>query len=446
MKFYEENLQTIVAYFRQGAQSAPTNKLGVEVEHFAVHTSNNAPVYYDESHRQNAASTSENTEGSGELNVAAVLKHLSQFYEQKLYGIENDLIGLKSSEASITLEPAAQLEISIAPFASIDKIVSVYNAFRQRVDPFLEAHGCKLITLGYHPSTRAADLPLIPKKRYRLMDKYFNILGTEGKRMMRASASVQVSVDYTGEADAIRKMRIAQALAPILSCICDNVCVFESKPTNKRLERFCMWRDVDTKRCCAVPGLFSEGYNFETYAKWLLETSPIFVTHTSSDNKSGLELEYVGNTPAYEAYSTSPMTQTDVEHLLSMFWPDVRLKNFIEIRPADSMEINQVAGYAALIKGLFYSEEAMQKIENALGVKNDKWPFDNNTTDATMNAIRKCELNATFAGKTVAEWVHFLFEVAKENLSSVDTAHLGKLENWFYAQARNMKQAESSAR
>ena len=446
MKYYEENLQTIVAYFRQGAQSTPTNKLGVEVEHFVVHTSNNAPVYYDENHRQNAASSSEKAESSGKLDVAAVLKHLSQFYEQKLYGIENDLIGLKSPEASITLEPAAQLEISIAPFASIDKIVSVYNAFRQRVDPFLEVHGCRLVTLGYHPSTRAADLPLIPKKRYQLMDKYFNNLGTEGKRMMRASASVQVSVDYTNEADAIRKMRIAQALAPILSCICDNVSVFEGKPTKMRLERFCMWRDVDTKRCCAVPGLFSEGYNFETYAKWLLETSPIFVTHASSENKSGLELQYVGNTPACEAYSTSPMTQADVEHLLSMFWPDVRLKNFIEIRPADSMPISQVAGYAALVQGLFYSEGAMQKIENALGVKNNKWPFDNNATDATMNAIRSHGLNAAFAGKTVTEWVHFLFEVAKENLSNVDVAHLGKLENWFYAQGRNKQQAESSAR
>ena len=39
-----------------------------------------------------------------------------------------------------------------------------------------------------------------------------------------------------------------------------------------------------------------------------------------------------------------------------MFFPDVRLKKYIEIRPADSMPIKYVLAYATLIKGIFMSD------------------------------------------------------------------------------------------
>ena len=93
----------------------------------------------------------------------------------------------------------------------------------------MQEHGCKLVTLGYHPTEKALDLPLIPKKRYHFMNDYFHSLGTHGERMMRASASTQVSVDYKDEADAIRKMRIAQALVPIIAVLTDNIERFEGE-------------------------------------------------------------------------------------------------------------------------------------------------------------------------------------------------------------------------
>lgn len=138
----------------------------------------------------------------------------------------------------------------------------MYNEFRAKVDPFLAEHACKLVTSGYHPTARALDLTLIPKQRYRFMDDYFKEIGTHGERMMRASASTQVSVDYQDEADAIRKMRIAQALAPLFASVTDNTAVFEAEPA-PRLARFALWRNVDNDRCGSVPGLFDEGYGFE---------------------------------------------------------------------------------------------------------------------------------------------------------------------------------------
>lgn len=414
MSYEQENKQALVAYFTEGAKGdKPLGALGVEVEHFVVTAEGEYSVSY--------AGRSE-----GEFGVRDVLAHLADAYPQHTYGLEGDLIGLASDEASITLEPAAQLEISIAPYSSISQILRVYNEFRAEVDPFLAEHGCKLVTGGYHPTARALDLTLIPKQRYRFMNDYFKEIGTRGERMMRASASTQVSVDYQDEADAIRKMRIAQALAPIFASVADNTAVFEAEPA-PRLARFALWRNVDNDRCGSVPGLFNEGYSFADYAEWILCTCPIFVTRPSVDDPTGPNLRAVYGQSAYEAYGDAPMTRADIEHVLSMFWPDVRLKNFVEIRPADSLPAPLMAGYAALVKGIFYSQRSLQAIEEAFGVVEGVWPLTDDSANQALKSIQEDGAEAVVCGKTLAEWQELIFEIADGALDKEDASHLHDL-------------------
>ena len=414
MSYEQENKQALVAYFTEGAKGdKPLGALGVEVEHFVVTAEGEYSVSY--------AGRSE-----GEFGVRDVLAHLADAYPQHTYGLEGDLIGLASDEASITLEPAAQLEISIAPYSSISQILRVYNEFRAEVDPFLAEHGCKLVTSGYHPTARALDLTLIPKQRYRFMNDYFKEIGTRGERMMRASASTQVSVDYQDEADAIRKMRIAQALAPIFASVADNTAVFEAEPA-PRLARFALWRNVDNDRCGSVPGLFNEGYSFADYAEWILRTCPIFVTRPSVDDPTGPNLRAVYGQSAYEAYGDAPMTRADIEHVLSMFWPDVRLKNFVEIRPADSLPAPLMAGYAALVKGIFYSQRSLQAIEEAFGVVEGVWPLTDDSANQALKSIQEDGAEAVVCGRTLAEWQELIFEIADGALDKEDASHLHDL-------------------
>ena len=414
MSYEQENKQALVAYFTEGAKGdKPLGALGVEVEHFVVTAEGEYSVSY--------AGRSE-----GEFGVRDVLAHLADAYPQHTYGLEGDLIGLASDEASITLEPAAQLEISIAPYSSISRILRVYNEFRAKVDPFLAEHGGKLVTSGYHPTARALDLTLIPKQRYRFMNDYFKEIGTRGERMMRASASTQVSVDYQDEADAIRKMRIAQALAPIFASVTDNTAVFEAEPA-PRLARFALWRNVDNDRCGSVPGLFNEGYSFADYAEWILRTCPIFITRPSVDDPTGPNLRAVYGQSAYEAYGEAPMTRADIEHVLSMFWPDVRLKNFVEIRPADSLPAPLMAGYAALVKGIFYSQRSLRAIEEAFGVVEGVWPLADDSANQALKSIQEDGAEAVVCGKTLAEWQELIFEIADGALDKEDAAHLHDL-------------------
>lgn len=410
MSYEQENKQALIAYFAKGAKGdKPLGALGVEVEHFVVTAEGERPVPY--------------AGAEGAFGVRDVLAFLASFYPERTYGREGDLIGLASEEASITLEPAAQLEISIAPYSSITQILQVYQAFRARVDAFLSEHGCKLVTSGYHPTACALDLTLIPKQRYRFMNGYFGEIGTHGERMMRASASTQVSVDYRDEADAVRKMRVAQALAPILASMTDNTATFEGEPA-PRLARFALWRDVDNDRCGSVPGLFDEGYGFADYADWILRTCPIFITRSAASDPQGPDLRAVYGQSAYQAYSDAPMEKSDVEHALSMFWPDVRLKNFVEIRPADSLPASLMAGYAALIKGIFYSEHSLSVVEEAFGAVGDVWPLDDASADAALAAIQEHGADTLISGKTLAEWQELLVATAEEALDEADAAHL----------------------
>ena len=59
-----------------------------------------------------------------------------------------------------------------------------------------------ILPLGYMPVGKAEDMELIPKDRYRFMDRYFRKFGPYGTCMMRGSASTQVSVDFRDEDDA----------------------------------------------------------------------------------------------------------------------------------------------------------------------------------------------------------------------------------------------------
>ena len=142
MSFEEENRSAICAYFAQGAKgNQPCEKLGVEVEHFVVDAATLKAIPYEGEKvaigrvsegtsvgvsegatKGTSAGISEHaSEGASgatfeaAFGVRDILLYLSEFYPREMRGLEGDLIGLANEEASLTLEPAAQLEISIAP-------------------------------------------------------------------------------------------------------------------------------------------------------------------------------------------------------------------------------------------------------------------------------------------------------------------------------------------
>ena len=295
-------------------------------------------------------------------------------------------------------------------------------------EPFSVKYYAHLENWGYQPLRKAEDLSLIPKRRYDFMDAYFDHIHSHGMQMMRASASTQVSVDYADEADAVRKMRVAAALAPILAAIADNTPVFEGETNHTPIRRLALWREVDSLRCGAVPHLFESDFGFSTYARWLLKTPPIFVTRPAAGDETGDKLRGAFDVSAEEIYGDAPLERSDVEHISSMFWPDVRLKQFVEVRPADCIPPEDIPGYVALIKGIFYSENSLSGIEEFVGVHDGEWPLSTEIVTDAIKQVQTFGFDGKVYGHTLAAWEEKVFSLARTALPEDERGYLDALE------------------
>lgn len=326
MDLAEVNIRKITDYFRAGCKEKENRRIGIEIEHFVI------------------------KDGHRNANYAEIAKMLREvFYHADVYYEKNAFMGCETAEYVISLEPAAQVEISIKPRKNIDELEKVYQGFLYMMKPFLEKYHMSLETYGYQPYAKAAELPLIPKKRYEYMDAYLKRKDTLGIRMMRGSASTQIAIDYTNERDFVRKYQLAQVLSPVLALLTENTPVLEGKKEMPHIPRTVIWNHVDSRRCGIVPGSMDMDFDFYRYAEYVYHVPLIFV----EENGSAIP---TGEWSAAEYYRERVMTEKEIEHMLSMVFPDVRLKNYIEIRMADSLPEEKAFAYAKLVQDIFYGE------------------------------------------------------------------------------------------
>lgn len=377
MNLAEKNIKNITDYFREGCKEKYNQKIGVEIEHFVLHKDGRNASYEE---------------------VAGLMKEA--FSNEELYYEKNALISCKTKEYLISLEPAAQLEISINPKKTVEELENIYRDFRRRLKLFLEKRGLHLETFGYQPHEKVANLPLIPKKRYEYMDAYFRHTDTQGIRMMRGSASTQVAVDYINEVDFVKKFQLAQMLSPVMELLSENTPVVEGSPIKYHLPRSVIWSHVDSKRCGIVPGSMGEDFSFQSYAEYVYHVPLIFV------EEEGRAVP-TGEWSAAEYYKERLMSQEEIEHMLSMVFPDVRLKNYIEIRMADSLPKERAFSYVRLMRDLFYETKPAQ-IQAFLGN-----PGEAEIAQAKENLIRYGEEGSAY-GKRIPEIYEYLETISKE--------------------------------
>lgn len=386
----QANIEAIVNYFRSGIKDANDPvRLGVELEHILV-TEHMDPVPYSDEH------------GSRWL-----LDQFRELLPNATYGDNGALIGVEGQGVSLTLEPAAQFEISAGPYEYANEVRPELEFFERKATALLEPHGHRLVTLGYHPKARVDDLELIPKQRYRFMDSHFQSIGHYGRCMMRGTAATQISIDYYSEQDCLRKMRLASAIAPALALLCDNTPVFEGELRTQELVRTKIWRECDPARCGLVPGIMDPDFSFEQYATYILDTPAIF-GFDDEGNPFATEQTFG------ELYENRTMGTADVEHALSLFFNDVRLKTYIEIRPADSMPTPFVAAYVALLKGLFYSSESLDALDKMIGAAKSQ------DVEEAKTSLMAQGYDGTLYGRPASEFLDELLSIAHKALSQAE--------------------------
>jgi glutamate--cysteine ligase len=320
---------------------------------------------------------------------------------------QGEVISLLRDGASITLEPAGQLELSGAPFASVHETHAELELHLRELATISEELGLVWLSMGFHPFARQDELPQVPKLRYGIMQKYLPTRGPRALDMMRRTCTVQANMDYDSEHDAVRKLRIALALQPVTTAMFAHSPFVEGRRGDNLCERAQVWLGMDPDRSGILPFAWERDMSYRAYVEWALDV-PMFMLKRGS--------RVIANTgQTFRAFLADGAegeraTHSDWETHLNTLFPEARLKKTIEVRGIDAQRTDLVCAVPALWKGMLYDERAMSELETLIG------PLTAAQVTQARPLIARDALKAQLAGKPVLSWAQQVVEIASASL------------------------------
>lgn len=394
---YEKQIEEIVNYLKSGEKAEEDFRIGIEMEHFVIDKDSLKTISY-----------------YGENGVSETLKELEGNGWTGVYEGEY-LLGLNNHKKVVTLEPGSQLELSIVAQKCIKDIEKEYFSFLEEIIPILEKKNQALIATAYHPETLISEIKILPKKRYDYMFNYFKDKGIHAHNMMKGTASLQLAFDFKSEEDYIKKFKVTSALSPVVYALYDNGYYFEGKPWGRHNLRAHIWENCDKDRSGVVYNAFDKDFGYEKYAEYILNGPPIFI-----DN--GKELYFTGDTLYKDILDPEDYSIEELEHALTMFFPDVRTKKYIEVRMMDAVPYPLNLSAMALWKGILYNEDNLNTVYDYI--------IDINMDDINKAKIEIIEkgLDGKLRDQTVYEIGQWLVKLSKRGLVEGEKKYLLPLE------------------
>jgi glutamate--cysteine ligase len=269
------------------------------------------------------------------------------------------VIALSGADGTISLEPAGQFELSGAALQNLHQTCSEANRHLEQCKTIGDRLGLGFLGLGMWPDKTRAELPVMPKGRYVIMRNYMPKVGSLGLDMMLRTCTIQVNLDYSSEADMVKKFRVGLALQPVATALFANSPFTESKPNGFKSFRSHIWEDTDPDRTGMLPFVFEDGFGYERYCDYALNVPMYFVY------RDGNYIDVAGE--SFGAFLEGKLPQlpgerptiTDWNDHLSTAFPEVRLKSFLEMRGADGGRWSRICGLPALWVGLLYDSQAL---------------------------------------------------------------------------------------
>src|SRR3546814_691401 len=127
------------------------------------------------------------------------------------------------------------------------------------------------------PDKTRAELPIMPKGRYRIMLRHMPRVGTMGLDMMLRTCTIQTNLDYASEADMVRKFRVSLALQPLATALVASSPFTEGRTNGYLSYRSHIWTDTDPARTGMLPFVFEDGFGYDRYVDYMLDVPMYFV-------------------------------------------------------------------------------------------------------------------------------------------------------------------------
>jgi glutamate--cysteine ligase len=340
-------------YLSAGCKPKDQFRIGTEHEKFGFrHADLTAPPYLP----------SDGQPGS----IRDLLAGLARFGGGPILDGDN-AIGLKQGAASVSLEPAGQLELSGGPLDTLHGTRQELDTHFDQVRAACQGLDMGFAPLGFHPVATRTAMPWMPKGRYAIMQRYMPLVGSMGLDMMTRTCTVQVNLDFASETDMRRKLRVSLLLQPLATALFANSPFTEGKPNGFLSYRAHVWTDTDNQRAGIPKVMFEDGFGFERYATWLIENVPMYFVYRHGgyiDIAGRSFTDYMaGRIPALAGVTAT--TGDFADHVTTAF-TDVRLKRFLEMRGADAGRADMMVAQSALWVGLLYDDAALAAAEALL--------------------------------------------------------------------------------
>jgi glutamate--cysteine ligase len=385
--------RTLVEYIAAGCKPETAWRIGTEHEKFAYRLEDLRTLEYE-----------------GPRGIRALLDGLTQFGWQPVMENGNPIALSHPDGAAISLEPAGQVELSGAAVETIHQTCSEVTEHLRQVKAVARQLGIGFIGLGYHPKWSRAEMPWMPKGRYKIMRDYMPKRGGLGLDMMQSTCTVQVNLDFDSEATMVRMFRIGLALQPVATALFANSPFKEGKPSGYLSYRSHVWEDTDPDRCGMLPFVFEDDFGFERYVDYMLDVPMYFVyrdgRYVDTAGQSFRDF-LAGRLPARPGERP---TEADWATHLSTAFPEVRLKRFLEMRGADGGPWARLCALPAFWVGILYDKAS----------RDAAWELVKDWTAAERATLRaevpKHALKTPFRNRTVREIALDALQIAHDGL------------------------------
>ena len=354
----------LIEAMERGAKPADQWRIGTEHEKHVFHTNPLRPVAYE-----------------GKQGIRALLDGIEKETGwHPFYDGENP-IGLRNDEIAggISLEPGGQFELSGSPMVDLHGTADELSEHMRVAKKVAEPLDIHFLGLGVTPLWAVEEIASMPKSRYAIMTKYMGETGTLGTSMMYRSATVQTNLDFSGEADMVKKLRVSLALQPVATALFANSPFANGRDTGYLSYRSEIWRNTDDDRTGMLPFVFEPGFGFEQYADYALDVPMYFVIRDKKYiNVAGENFRDFLDGRLPQLPGEKPTIKDWEDHLSTLF-PEVRLKQFLEMRGADMGDEAHVVALSAFWTGLLYDEISLE----------GAWELVRNWTDEDREHLRR---------------------------------------------------------
>ena len=393
-----ESTEQLVDFIRSGEKPADRWRVGTEHEKIGLHEADYSPVRFE-----------------GERGIGALLESIMRHEDWEPVLEAGNVIALTKDEASITLEPGGQFELSGAPVRTIHETCDEFHTHLDLMRQVSEPLGIVWLGLGIHPFHPVTELPVMPKARYRIMREYLPTRGALSLEMMFATATVQANFDFASEADMADKLRTAMGLSPIVSAIFANASLSGGKANGYVSQRLHAWEQTDPDRCGLLEFVFERDFGYRDYVEWALDVPMFFIVRGDSYRPgNGLTFRRF----VEDGDGRNRATLADFDRHLTTLFPDVRLKRFIEVRGADAVPPGLTCSLPALWKGILYDADA----------RAEAWKLVADVSfeqrDVARADVARRGLAAEFGGQPVLELARELVAIAGRGLRRI--GHSGR--------------------